>query len=93
MVTRMDAKSGTGYAGLKKGTQPYIDGLTSCQAFVNRAKAIGKIPIVKLVGITHGEDDAGSGTVTKFGDYKAMLQEWVTDTNADLKAITGQTST
>jgi hypothetical protein len=92
MVTRMDAKSGTGYAGLKKGTQPYIDGLTSCQAFVNRARAIGKTPIVKCVGITHGEDDAGSGTVTKFGDYKAMLEEWVNDTNPDLKAITGQSS-
>ncbi|MFV1477505.1 hypothetical protein [Serratia marcescens] len=92
MVTRMDAKSGTGYAGLKKGTQPYIDGLTSCQAFVNRAKAVGKIPIVKLVGITHGEDDAGSGTVTQFGDYKAMLEQWVNDSNSDLKAITGQTA-
>ncbi|RTF38262.1 hypothetical protein D9B82_04655, partial [Serratia marcescens] len=92
MVTRMDAKSGTGYAGLKKGTQPYIDGLTSCQAFVNRAKAVGKIPVVKCIGITHGEDDAGSGTVTQFGDYKAMLEEWVNDSNADMMPITGQTT-
>lgn len=93
MVTRMDARSGTGYAGLKRGTQPYIDGLTSCQAFVNRARAIGKKPIVKCRGITHGQDDAGSGTVTEFGDYFAMLEEWVNDSNEDFMAITGQTET
>ncbi|HGM5435480.1 hypothetical protein FKD06_01940 [Serratia sp. SRS-8-S-2018] len=92
MFTRMDARSGTGYAGLKKGTQPYIDGITSCQAFADRVRAVGKIPVIKCIGITHGEDDAGSGTVTKFGDYKAMLEEWVNDSNADLMPITGQTA-
>lgn len=92
MFTRMDARSGTGYAGLKKGTQPYIDGITSCQAFADRVRAVGKIPVIKCIGITHGEDDAGSGTVTKFGDYKAMLEEWVNDSNADLMPITGQTT-
>ncbi|AGE17760.1 hypothetical protein [Serratia marcescens] len=92
MFTRMDARSGTGYAGLKRGTQPYIDGLTSCQAFADRVRAVGKIPVIKCIGITHGEDDAGSGTVTQFGDYKAMLEEWVNDSNADMMPITGQTT-
>ncbi|CAI0889142.1 hypothetical protein [Serratia marcescens] len=90
LLTRMDAKSGTGYEGLKKGTLPYLDGLTSCQAFTNRAIAVGKIPIVKCVGYTFGEHD--SALVSEFGQFRAMQDEWINDTQADLMKITGQAS-
>ncbi|CUZ13958.1 Uncharacterised protein [Serratia marcescens] len=85
VVTRMDAKSGTAYAGLKKGTQPYTDGMTAFTSFVERVLEQGKIPVSHSIFITHGEAD--SGTVTALGQYKGYLNEWVNDEQADQIAI------
>ncbi|ELW7386654.1 hypothetical protein QLL80_000323 [Yersinia enterocolitica] len=85
VVARMDAKSGTAYAGLKKGTQPYIDGITAFTSFVERVLEQGKIPVSHSIFITHGEAD--SGTVTALGQYKGYLSEWVNDEQADQIAI------
>lgn len=90
IVTRMDARGGFTYNQLKKGTQPYIDGTTSFDAFCNRAESIGKIPVGKLIGFTHGEADANSAGL-QFGTYKGYLTQWSDDTQADMMARSGQT--
>lgn len=85
VVTRLDAKSGTAYSGLKKGTEPYQWGITAFTSFCDRVLAIGKIPISNSIFITHGEAD--SEIVTALGQYKTNLLEWVTDEFADRIAI------
>jgi hypothetical protein len=89
IVTRLDARGGFNYNQLKKGTQPYIDGTTSFDAFCNRAEAIGKKPICKLIGFTHGEADANKASL-QFGEYKAYLVTWSDDTQSDMIARSGQ---
>ncbi|WP_213873303.1 hypothetical protein [Serratia marcescens] len=90
IVTRLDARGGFNYNQLKKGTQPYIDGTTSFDAFCKRAEAIGKKPICKLIGFTHGEADANKSSL-QFGEYKGYLVEWSNDTQADMMERSGQT--
>lgn len=85
VVTRSDAKSGTAYSGLKKGTEPYSWGITAFTSFCDRVLAMGKIPVSNSIFITHGEADAA--IVTALGQYKANLNEWVTDEFSDRLAI------
>ncbi|KDL60588.1 hypothetical protein [Klebsiella variicola] len=85
VVTRSDAKSGTAYSGLKKGTEPYAWGITAFTSFCDRVLAMGKIPVSNSVFITHGEADAA--IVTALGQYKASLNEWITDEFSDRLAI------
>ncbi|HFV9291435.1 TPA: hypothetical protein ACIAIE_001236 [Serratia fonticola] len=90
IVTRSDARSGFTYNQLKKGTQPYIDGTTSFDSFCKRAESIGKIPIGKLIGFTHGEADANTASL-QFGTYKGYLTQWSDDKQADMMTRSGQT--
>ena len=90
IVTRLDARGGFNYNQLKKGTQPYIDGTTSFDAFCKRAESVGKRPICKLIGFTHGEADANKASL-QFGEYKSYLVQWSNDTQADMMARSGQT--
>ncbi|CAI1643960.1 Uncharacterised protein [Serratia proteamaculans] len=85
VVTRLDAKSGTAYSGLKKGTDPYLWGVTAFTSFCDRVIAMGKIPVSNSIFITHGEADAS--IVTALGQYKANLNEWVSDEFTDRLAI------
>lgn len=85
VVTRSDAKSGTAYSGLKKGTEPYSWGITAFTSFCDRVLAMGKIPVSNSIFITHGEAD--SAIVTALGQYKSNLNEWITDEFADRLAI------
>lgn len=85
VVTRSDAKSGTAYSGLKKGTEPYQWGITAFTSFCDRVLAMGKIPVSNSIFITHGEADAA--IVTALGQYKANLNEWVNDEFSDRLAI------
>ncbi|HCI4277755.1 TPA: hypothetical protein NO555_001014, partial [Klebsiella variicola subsp. variicola] len=85
VVSRIDAKSGTAYSGLKKGTEPYQWGITAFTAFCDRVLAMGKIPVSSSITIVHGEADAA--IVTALGQYKANLNEWVNDEFADRLAI------
>ncbi|ATN93649.1 tail fiber protein [Pseudomonas phage VW-6B] len=89
IVTRLDSRGGFNYSQLKKGTQPYIDGMTSFDAFCNRAESIGKKPMCKVIKITHGEADANKATL-QFGEYKGYLVEWADDTQHDMMARSGQ---
>ncbi|EPY7203904.1 hypothetical protein ACXEIO_000762 [Klebsiella quasipneumoniae] len=85
VVSRIDAKSGTAYSGLKKGTEPYQWGITAFTAFCDRVLAMGKIPVSSSITIVHGEADAA--IVTALGQYKANLNEWINDQFADRLAI------
>ncbi len=85
VVSRIDAKSGTAYSGLKKGTEPYQWGITAFTSFCDRVLAMGKIPVSRSITIVHGEADAA--IVTALGQYKANLNEWITDEFADRLAI------
>ena len=85
VVSRIDAKSGTAYSGLKKGTEPYQWGITAFTAFCDRVLAMGKIPVSSSITIVHGEAD--SAIVTALGQYKASLNEWITDEFSDRLAI------
>jgi hypothetical protein len=89
IVTRLDSRGGFNYSQLKKGTQAYIDGMTSFDAFCNRAESIGKIPICKVIKITHGEADANKATL-QFGEYNGYVVEWSDDTQHDMMARSGQ---
>ncbi|HCI6722596.1 TPA: hypothetical protein NPP61_004059 [Klebsiella variicola subsp. variicola] len=85
VVSRIDAKSGTAYSGLKRGTEPYSWGITAFTAFCDRVLAMGKIPVSSSITIVHGEAD--SAIVTALGQYKASLNEWITDEFSDRLAI------
>jgi hypothetical protein len=79
-VSRIDGKSGMAYAGLKKGTQVFIDGETSFASFIDRVLAQGKIPVAAVNIYNHGQQD--SLTVTTLGQYEGYLEEWINDTNS-----------
>ncbi len=89
IVTRLDSRGGFNYSQLKKGTQPYIDGNTSFDAFCKRAESIGKIPVCKVYKTTHGEADANK-TSLQFGEYEGFLTEWKHDKQLDIMTRSGQ---
>ncbi|HFV9294928.1 TPA: hypothetical protein ACIAIE_004819 [Serratia fonticola] len=91
VTTRLDARGGFTYNQLKKGTQPYIDGTTSFDSFCKRTESIGKVPVCKCIGFTHGEADANNASL-QFGTYKGYLTQWADDTQADMMARSGQTT-
>lgn len=78
---------GTAYAGLKKGTVAFANGI----AQVTAAKAIAdgsmRSYVVRVVTNVHGESDH----VARNASYAANLAEWQADYETDVRAITGQT--
>jgi hypothetical protein len=90
IVSRMDAHASYAYNSLAKGTQVYIDGITAFTSFCSRATSIGKLPICKLIGFTHGEADSNV-TGLASGTYLGYLTQWANDTQSDMMAISGQT--
>ncbi len=89
IVTRLDSRGGFNYSQLKKGTQPYIDGNTSFDAFCKRAESIGKIPVCMVYKTTHGEADANKASL-QFGEYEGFLTEWKHDKQLDIMTRSGQ---
>jgi hypothetical protein len=85
VVSRIDARSGTAYSGLKKGTQVYTDEMTVTRTFVKRVIEQGKIPVIHSRDISHGEKD--SEIVKLPGQYKGNLYEWTDDVNRDKFSI------
>lgn len=75
---------GTSYAGLKKGNQIYTNMLLALERARGLAAARGLSIIVDAVVCKHGESGVGDPA------YKSYLQEWRSDIDADVKAITGQ---
>lgn len=74
-------------AQLKKGTSWYTDYFLG---HVNAAKAINSDYAVHTVDWVQGENDSGGGTT--FAAYRGDLEQLQVDAEADIKAITGQTS-
>ena len=80
--------SGTAYAGLKKGTPAYTNGLAQVTAARDLAKAGQKTYVVRAVTNVHGESDHLAANAA----YAADLATWQADYDADVKALTVQTS-
>jgi hypothetical protein len=86
-------ESGQGYVEIMKGAtdtgtmgRAYAASMFEAQAIATLAAAAGKTYGVGAIIITHGEYDAGNT------DYEADLFQLWSDYNADLPAITGQTT-
>lgn len=77
---------GTAYAGLKKGTQPYTNGIAQAIAGRDLAKAAGKRYVIRAVTTVHGESDH----IDQNAKYAADLMQWQKDYETDVKALTGQ---
>jgi hypothetical protein len=76
---------GTAYALMKKGTQPYRNGLSQVTAGYNYARQRG-IPHRVYLLILHGYTDAAVFSAT----YVTDLPQWQIDFQQDIQAITGQ---
>jgi hypothetical protein len=78
---------GVPYASLKKGTATYNKAI----ALISKTKAIadsqGLKHVVHSLMIAHGESQDN----TTQAEYLAMMNEWVSDYQTDILAITGQT--
>lgn len=82
------ADGGTTYAQIKKGTQPYANGLTEITRAVSVAAGLGWNYIYPATLMTHGETDQNVGTSA--ATYEANMKEFLTDIAADVQGITGQ---
>ncbi|MFP6685385.1 MAG: hypothetical protein VB934_11755 [Polyangiaceae bacterium] len=80
-------RSSTRYAGLKKGTEVYNNGLAQVTAAYELAQDNGQSYTVRAVTTVHGESDHTAGIMV----YAANLVEWQSDLQADIQAITSQT--
>jgi hypothetical protein len=80
-------RSGTAYVGIKKGTQPYANGLAQASAGHAFTGDAGLSYVVRAVTSVHGESD----DIAKNLGYEANLVEWQHDYETDVRAITGQT--
>lgn len=78
---------GYSYAQLKKGTAPYLRGMTQVRNAKNEVAKLGKQYNVPALTVIHGEADRSNGPA-----YQGYLEEWYRDYNTDVKAITGQTN-
>lgn len=77
------------YVDLKQGTATYDAGLDQVTAGVARAVAMGLSYGVSAIANVHGETDADINNVS----YNDDLEEWQSDFETDIKAITGQSGT
>ncbi len=78
---------GIAYAGLKKGTTPYANGMMQATRGKAIAAGLGKSYVVRVVTNVHGESDHRDGNTS----YKGDLVEWQKNYDTDVRAITGQT--
>lgn len=79
--------SGQPYSALRKGTQPYANGMAQVAAGLALAQARGQPYAVRAVMVVHGESDHIGGNLA----YDQDLLEWQSDYQADIQALTGQT--
>lgn len=81
---------GRAYVDLKKGTSYYLDALAAVQGLQDIIDASGGAYTgrVYLVDLVHGEQDEKDHDNKAL--YKSYLEEWQSDYDTDVKAITGQ---
>lgn len=77
---------GTAYAGLKKGTTAFANGIAQVKAAKTLADASKRTYLVRVTTNVHGESDHVNGNKM----YEANLVQWQADYETDVKAITGQ---
>jgi len=90
MVVTKHGVGATAYAGLKKGTTPYSNGMAQVTAVKDAASMLGKTAQIAGVTTVHGESDYSAGN-DEF--YEGYLVEWQHDYETDIKAINGQIGT
>ncbi len=78
---------GTEYAGIKKGTAPYEQGMDQLAGAKAHADDDELTYVVRCVTVVHGESDY---YVTNH-NYDADMVEFQADYEADVQAVTGQT--
>lgn len=78
--------SATAYAGLRKGTTPYANGIAQATAGLARANDLGKTFGVAGMMIVHGESDEAAGNT----HYASDIITWQSDYQTDIIAVTGQ---
>lgn len=91
------AISGTGgvpYDSLKKGTSVYSGALARITEIKNAAELQGWQHVVSHVRIIHGESQAAAVDPIDYTEdgYAAVLRKWVSDYQADISLITGQSN-
>ncbi|MEO7094742.1 MAG: sialate O-acetylesterase [Polyangiales bacterium] len=79
---------GQPYSELKKGTDPFKNGIAQVVAAKAIAAAAKSTYVVRVVTNVHGESDH----VAKNASYDKDLLQWQADYETDVKAITGQTT-
>lgn len=89
LLVTLHGLSGASYPMVGKNTDPYRTGLAQVKAAKSIAEAQGKSYIVRAITAVHGESD---GWENWNKDYANALIEWQASYDADIKAITGQTS-
>jgi len=82
------AQGGGGWSAIKKGTQPYANGMTEVTRGHAIALSLGMTYEVPVICIDHGEADQ-DGNISA-ADYAARMQNLITDYSADIITITGQ---
>jgi hypothetical protein len=80
--------SGASYSMLKRGTVPYQNSLAAARRIAAILDEKGLRDVVRAVTVTHGETDAQFGTSA--AQYETDLEQWRSDYDTDLRAITGQ---
>lgn len=82
-----NAVGGYAYSQLKKGTSPYSNGITYLTTANTLSGALNRTFQVDAVVNIHGPADR-----TRANEYEGYLNEWQSDYQTDIKAITGQSA-
>ena len=87
-VVSLCGVSGSRYQLLKKGTQPYTNGINRMTEARNLCYQEGKSYVVSAVTTIHGESDTSVSVSAE--TYASYLNEWQSDYETDAKIISGQ---
>jgi hypothetical protein len=87
-VVSLCGVSGAKYEVLKKGTEPYTNGLNRMIEARNLCYQEGKPYVVAAVTTIHGEADTSTGVTAE--TYAGYLNQWQLDYETDAKIISGQ---
>lgn len=83
---------GFNYSKVKKGTPAYTTGMAQVAAGLALATALGQTYEVRAMTAVHGESDHIDYPPEGNTSYAANLLEWRADYEADIQAMTGQTT-
>ena len=86
LFVSVNGASGTGYGGLRRGTEPYARGLAEVEAAKQWFTSRGQSYLVRAVMNVHGEAEH----LDRNPKYRDDLFEWQADYEGDVRAITGQ---